>query len=92
MSARDPIDTSIDASPSAPAPVSRLTLTLPELATALGVSRKLIYRHSRAFGHVLGIPVLRLGRRRFVSRDAVERALSGPVINASSAMSMSERG
>lgn len=52
----------------------RLTLTLPELAGIIGISKGLCYE--LAGRNELPIKVIRCGRRMFVSRRAVEKLLS----------------
>lgn len=52
-----------------------LTMTIPEVARALGISRGLAYDLARR--DALPIPVIRLGRRMVLSRKAVEALLSG---------------
>lgn len=53
-----------------------LTMTIPELAKALGISRGLAYELAKQ--DRLGIKVLRLGEKRLcVSRRSVEEFLSG---------------
>lgn len=51
-----------------------LTMTIPEVARALGISRGLAYDLARR--DALPIPVIRLGRRMVLSRKAVELLLS----------------
>jgi excisionase family DNA binding protein len=54
----------------------RLTLTIPEVAKAMGISRGTAY--SLAQQNRLPVPVIRLGQKRMVvSRKAVECLLSG---------------
>ena len=54
-----------------------MTLTIPELAVVLGISRNLAYALAR--DNRLPVPVLRLGRRLVVPRAAVEKLLlEGP--------------
>jgi excisionase family DNA binding protein len=50
-----------------------LTLTIEEVAAALGIGRTLAYDLARR--DELPVPVLRLGRRLVVSRVALERTL-----------------
>ena len=52
----------------------RCTLTVEEAAARLGISRTLAYELART-GR-LPVPVLRLGRRVLVSRQALERVLA----------------
>jgi len=52
-----------------------LTMTIPEVAKALGISRGLAYDLARR--DKLPVPVIRLGRRMVLSRKAVEALLSG---------------
>lgn len=57
-----------------------LTMTIPEVAKALGISRGLAYDLARR--DALPIKVIRLGRRMVLSRRAVEALLSGAVLFA----------
>jgi len=52
-----------------------LTMTIPEVAKALGISRGLAYDLARR--DKLPVPVIKLGRRMVLSRRAVETLLSG---------------
>lgn len=52
-----------------------LTMTIPEVAKALGISRGLAYDLAKR--DVLPVPVIRLGRRMVLSRKAFELLLSG---------------
>jgi excisionase family DNA binding protein len=52
-----------------------LTLTVEEAAARLGISRTLAYELAKV--DRLPAPVLRLGRRLVVSRQALERVLTG---------------
>lgn len=55
-------------------PIERLTLTIPEAANALGISRGLAYEMAR-----LGkLPTVRFGKRLVVPRRALERLLEEP--------------
>lgn len=51
-----------------------LTLTVPQAAAALGISRNLAYEAARD-GR---IPAIRIGRRLLVSRRALEKLLEDP--------------
>lgn len=51
----------------------RLTMTLREFADATGLSRNHVYRLASC--DALGVPVLKFGKRRLLSRRAVERLL-----------------
>ena len=51
----------------------RLTLTLPEVAKALGISRGLVYQLAKE-GR---LPVIRLGKRLLVPKVALSRLLEG---------------
>ena len=51
----------------------RLTLTISETATILGIGRQLAYDRVKA-GE---IPVLKIGRRLLVPKAALEKMLSG---------------
>jgi len=53
----------------------RLTMTIPEVAAAVGCSRNLAYDLARQ--DKLPIPVIRLGKRLVVSRKAVLALLEG---------------
>lgn len=50
-----------------------LTMTIPEVAKALGISRGLAYDLARR--NELPVPVIRLGKRMVLSRKAVEALL-----------------
>jgi len=53
-----------------------LTVTIPEVAKALGISRGIAYSLARQ--GLLPIPVIKLGPKRMVvSRHALERLLGG---------------
>ena len=53
-----------------------LTMTIPEVAKALGISRGTCYALARQ--GLLPVPVIKLGEKRMVvSRRALERLLSG---------------
>ena len=52
-----------------------LTMTIPEVARVLGISRGLAY--DLANRDALPVPVIKLGRRMVLSRKAVEALLSG---------------
>jgi len=51
------------------------TVTIPEAAALLGVSRNLAYRLATLEGELAGIPVLRLGRRMVLPRARLEAQL-----------------
>lgn len=51
-----------------------LTMTIPEVAKALGISRNLAYELARR--DALPVPVIKLGRRMVLSRKAIEALLS----------------
>lgn len=53
----------------------RLTVTLPEFAKMVGISRNQAYM--LASTNSLPVPVIRLGRRMVLSRRAVENLLVG---------------
>lgn len=53
----------------------RLTLTIDEVAAALGIDRSTCYALAKR--DALPAPVVRLGRRMVVGRVALERALAG---------------
>jgi excisionase family DNA binding protein len=52
----------------------RRTVTLSEAAKLLGIGRSTAYEQART-GAIVGVPVLRVGRRQFLSRTAIERVL-----------------
>lgn len=52
-----------------------LTMTVPEIAKAMGISRGLAYDLARR--DALPVPVIRLGKRMVISRKAVEVLLGG---------------
>ena len=54
---------------------NRLTLTIEEVAAALGIDRSTAYELAKR--DALPAPVIRLGRRRVVGRAALERGLGG---------------
>ena len=56
----------------------RLTLTIEEVAAALGIDRSTAY--DLAARDDLPVPVIRLGRRLVVGRAALERVLAGDVL------------
>jgi len=56
----------------------RLTLTIEEVAAALGIDRSTAY--DLAARDDLPVPVIRLGRRLVVGRTALERVLAGEVL------------
>ena len=58
--------------------VDRATLTLPELAAVLGLARSTTYDLAKR--DALPVPIIRLGRRRVVSRELVDRVLAGEQI------------
>ena len=53
----------------------RRTMTIEEVAAALGIDRTTAYELAKA--DRLPVPVLRLGRRLVVGRAAMERVLAG---------------
>lgn len=53
----------------------RLTMTIPEFATATGISKNLAYALARE--DRLPVPVIKLGKRMVLSRRAVEKLLEG---------------
>lgn len=44
----------------------RATLTIPEAAELLGVSRNTAYETARRDGELAGVPVIRVGQRRLL--------------------------
>ena len=55
---------------------TKQTLNLPEAAAVLGISRNLAYTLARE--GKFPVPVISLGRRLVVSREALKRLLAGP--------------
>ena len=53
----------------------RRTLTIPEVAAALGMGRSTAFALAKR--DALPVPVIRLGRRLVVSRELIERLLAG---------------
>jgi predicted DNA-binding transcriptional regulator AlpA len=53
----------------------RGTATIPELAQRFGIARSSAYELAKR--NQLPVPVIRLGRRLVVSRELMERVLSG---------------
>lgn len=53
----------------------RLTVTIPEFAKLAGVSKNQAY--SLAASDSLGVPIIHLGRRKVLPRQAVLRLLQG---------------
>ena len=58
----------------------RLTLTIEEVAAALGIDRSTAYDLAKR--DALPAPVIRLGRRLVVGRAALERVLAGDLVEA----------
>lgn len=50
------------------------TLTIPQVAELLGVSRNTAYEQARS-GSIVGVPVLVVGRRLLVARKPILEAL-----------------
>ena len=59
-------------------PTERRTLTIPEVAAALGLARSTAYELAAA--DRLPVPTIRAGRRLLVSRAALERVLDGVAV------------
>ena len=62
---------------SSPTPLhdpARVTLTLAEVATLLGVSLRTVQRQART-GNIAGVPVMRVSERRVVPAEGLRRAL-----------------
>lgn len=57
----------------------RRTLTIPEVAEALGLARSTAYE--LAATNRLPVPIIRIGRRVVVSRERLERLLAGDLIS-----------
>jgi excisionase family DNA binding protein len=60
----------------------RATMTIEEVAAVLGLARSTAY--DLAKGDRLPVPVIRAGKRIFVSRRLVERVLAGEDVRAHS--------
>lgn len=58
-------------------PLERRTFSILEVAQVLGIGRTLAYDEARVHGTVAGVPVIRIGNRLLVSRDAIDRLLAG---------------
>lgn len=48
-----------------------------EAAILLGVDRSTVYREAKLSNTIAGVPVVRVGRRVLVSRDALHAAIRG---------------
>jgi excisionase family DNA binding protein len=59
--------------------VQKATLTIEELATRLGIARSTAFALAKR--DALPVPVIRLGRRRVVSRALLDRVLNGELIH-----------
>jgi predicted DNA-binding transcriptional regulator AlpA len=55
--------------------MERRTVSIPEFARAVGISPSSAY--SRAKRDALPVPVIKIGRRYVVSREALDRLLRG---------------
>ncbi|WP_040666745.1 helix-turn-helix domain-containing protein [Nitrolancea hollandica] len=55
-------------------------VTVPEAAKLLGGGRDWAYREVAATGRLAGIPVIRIGRKIMVPRQAIERLLAGETL------------
>ena len=55
----------------------RATLSIPQAARLLGVSRNGAYEAARRDGHLAGVPVIRIGDRRLVIPRAPLEAVLG---------------
>ena len=55
--------------------MEKMTLTIPEVAAALGVSRNSGYQLAKR--DALPVPIIKLGKRLVVSKVALERLLNG---------------
>jgi predicted DNA-binding transcriptional regulator AlpA len=65
------------------------TVTLPEFAERYGISRSAAY--DLASRGELPVPVIALGKRRVLSRELVERLLSGEELQGSQAIREANR-
>jgi len=52
-----------------------LTMTIPEAARLIGVSRDAAYEHVAKTGELAGVRVVKIGRRIVISRPLLELAL-----------------
>lgn len=61
------------------------TMGIEEFATLVGIGRRFAYE--KAAANELPVPVIRIGRRLLIPRDAVERLLNGeaPAIGSTDA-------
>ena len=57
------------------------TLSIEEAAELIGISRWLAYEQARS-GWLAGVPIIQVGRRKLVSRVALERVLNGEALQA----------
>ncbi len=55
----------------------RATLSIPQAARLLGVSRNGAYEAARRDGHLAGVPVIRIGERRLVIPRALLESVLG---------------
>lgn len=60
----------------------RATYSVPEWAKRLGISKQLAYQHARASGEIAGVPVICIGKRMVLSREAADRVLRGELVEA----------
>jgi len=51
------------------------TLTIPEVAELLGISRNTAYQVASTDGKIAGVPVIRVGRRLLLARAPLLEAL-----------------
>ena len=65
--------------------IKRATLTIGEVATLLGLARSTAYDLAKT--NRLPVPVIRAGKRVFVSWALVERVLAGEVVHAANDIS-----
>jgi len=66
-------------------PTESATLTIPEAAELLGISRNSAYQHAASDGHLAGVPVISVGRRLVIPAAIFREVLGLPVGSADDA-------
>ncbi len=61
------------------------TLTIPEAAELLGISRNSAYQHAASDGHLAGVPVISVGRRLLLPTATFRELLGLPTGSADDA-------
>ncbi len=61
------------------------TLTIPEAAELLGISRNSAYQHAARDGHLAGVPVISVGRRLLLPTAMFRELLGLPTGSADDA-------